>query len=117
MGVDAPSPPGTIPRPAPEPSRKRRWRNRAPLLVVLALTLIGVGAAVFGEFLPKTEEPLDKRSQAAVAQACDSAYRSLKALPPLTRNTTRAELAARLVQENGVFEAMVEKFAPLDPPD
>ena len=64
------------------------------MLIVLALTLIGVGTAVYDAFAPTTEEPLDAHSHAAVLHACDDTYHTLKARPPLTHATTRARVRA-----------------------
>src|SRR4051812_24363119 len=128
MGVDAPNHPhpadtraaadheqghGTgngAPPAEHETGRRRRWSNRIPLLIVLVLTLLGVAGVLYDSFAPTTQEPLDARAHSAVQHACDTAYRALKALPPLTHDSTRAELAARTTQENSIFTTMVSQF-------
>ncbi len=97
------------------PSARTKWRNRMPLIAVIVITLLGISTVFIDVFSPTTEEPLDAHSHAVVQQACDTAYRTLKALPPLTHRTTRAQQRARIVEENAVFDAMIAKFAPLRP--
>src|SRR4051812_20897463 len=120
MGVDAPNQPQRADAPVPivpEPTRGRRWRNRLPLLIVLVLTLFGVAGVVSASFAPTTEEPLDARSHTTVQHACDATYRALKALPPLTHDSTRAELAARTTEENSLFTTMASEFDRVQPKD
>jgi hypothetical protein len=131
MGVDAPNHPHTADAPTSGDGRggpggppiddatlrRRKWWNRAPLLIVLVLTLIGVAGVLYDSFAPTTEEPLGTGPHAAVQHACDTAFRTLKALPPLTRNSTRAQLAARTTQETAIFDTMVAQFAKVHPSD
>ncbi|HEY1740665.1 MAG TPA: hypothetical protein VGI86_18265, partial [Acidimicrobiia bacterium] len=97
------------------PSRKRRWRNRMPLIMVIVLTVIGFGTAIYDAFAPTTEEPLNAQSHAVVQHACDTAYHTLKALPPLAHSTTRTQLETRILEENRVFDTMVAKFGTVTP--
>jgi hypothetical protein len=99
----------------PAGERRRRRRNRVPLLIVLLLTLVGVGGAVYDAFAPTTEEPLDAHAHTVVLQSCDAAFRTLTSLPPLTHNTTRAQLASRVVQEDSIFNDMVSRFDHVTP--
>jgi hypothetical protein len=133
MGVDAPNHPHAADAPSagngdgpggqgPPPldsdaMRRRKWWNRAPLLIVLVLTLIGVAGVFYDSFAPTTEEPLGSVPHAEVQHACDTAYRTLKSLPPLTRTSTRTQLAARTTQETAIFNTMVSKFAQVRPSD
>ena len=98
-----------------DPDRKWRWRNRIPLIMVIVLTFIGFGTAIYDAFAPTTEEPLNTQAHAVVQHACDTAYHTLKALPPLTHSTTRAQLETRILEENTVFDAMVAKFGTTTP--
>lgn len=100
----------------PEPITSRRlWRNRTPLIVVLVLTLVGVGSVMYDAFAPVTQEPLGTHGHAVVQQACDNAYRTLKALPPLQRTSSLAEVVARTHQEDTIFDEMVAKFDTVQP--
>ncbi len=107
------------PVPVPDDTRtpRQRWRARAPLFGVLAITLFGLGAVVYDSFAPTTEEPLDAHSHTVIADACHATYLNLRALPPLTNASTRTELASRTERENTEFAAMVTKFDRLTPPN
>ena len=59
-------------QPPEDLAARGRWRNRAPLLVIAAMTLAGALSVVWGVFNQDTLEPLDAASRDRLRQTCVS---------------------------------------------
>jgi hypothetical protein len=96
---------------------RARWRARIPLIVILVLTLAGIGAIFYGVGHQSTLEPLDRTSQDRINAACTKAVTSLRELVRITSQSTIAERAGRTDVENTIFEGIVHTAETLHPPD
>ncbi len=98
------------------PTAPGRSRNRIPLVVMILMTLVGMGAVVYNSFASETEEPLDQASHVVVATACRQAFDVLHRFPVLTSAAAGAR-ADLLVRENVVFNRMTDAFTRATPPN
>ncbi len=96
---------------------RERWRARLPLIIILVLTLAGIGAVFYGIGHQNTLEPLDRSSQDRLNAACTSVVTRLRALPRITSQSTITERAGRVDIENTIFETIVRTAESLHPPN
>ena len=106
-----PSQSSQTPKPIPELVAAEPRGSRAPLYSVIVITLLGMGAVVYGTFASTTNEPLNKTSHDVIAKSCADAYTGLKKLPPLKATATFADRASLVTQENLIFTAMTNTIA------
>ncbi len=111
--VSAPPSPGMD---APD-AHRGRWWARAPLLVIVAVTLLGMGIVTWGAFHEGTAQPLDAASTDALAHVCDQALHDLRTLPGITGVSTIADRAGRVDTENRILTRIPATASTLHPPN
>lgn len=104
-------------QPPEDLAARGRWRNRAPLLVIAAMTLAGALSVVWGVFNQDTLEPLDAASRDRLRQTCVSEQQQLRQLAPITSQSTREDRARRVDDENVILSRIVTTAASLRPPN